>query len=387
MFTAPVQFNEKGGKAKLDSEGELTPTPTRPSTPQRRFPAVKSIFATFVARGIRQAHPKPERIAVVQTPATLTETMNHGLLATNVASDQPLFSSAASYESSELDDTPPLTPESLIVDIAQLPALVSEDQELDYIYNYRATRLDDDILGHEDECGFLSAEDGEGYTRPLSLEIKEGKKPARPINYDALLADLPSDADGADALSLDLGEDFRPGDDKDEWYGLEYTLQLSTRERHASETHAFSAGEHSKSRESWAAIHQGMVHPFFEEEEFHCWKNWHNYLDRQDEKRRHRRGRAFRAQAKELALMHADEVHIRDLMAWQMEMYGEVGKKLLEQLRLLTVLRPLSSNFQDPYYPPKKHDVAWHLKRSRSIATLRELRAPPESVSKSHAQQ
>lgn len=37
-------------------------------------------------------------------------------------------------------------------------------------------------------------------------------------------------------------------DDKDEWYGLEYTLELSTRERRPSDTQSFSAGEHSKVR-------------------------------------------------------------------------------------------------------------------------------------------
>lgn len=30
---------------------------------------------------------------------------------------------------------------------------------------------------------------------------------------------------------------------------------------------------------------------------------------------------------------------------------------------------------QDPYSPPKKHDLGWYLKRSRSVACIRELKA------------
>ena len=30
---------------------------------------------------------------------------------------------------------------------------------------------------------------------------------------------------------------------------------------------------------------------------------------------------------------------------------------------------------QDPYFPPKKHGLGWYLKRSRSVACIRELKA------------
>ncbi|KAJ7209082.1 hypothetical protein C8J57DRAFT_331981 [Mycena rebaudengoi] len=42
--------------------------------------------------------------------------------------------------------------------------------------------------------------------------------------------------------------DVAPEDDKDEWYGLEYTLELSIRERRALDMHSFAAREHSKYR-------------------------------------------------------------------------------------------------------------------------------------------
>ncbi|KAJ7477216.1 hypothetical protein B0H11DRAFT_1296087 [Mycena galericulata] len=216
--------------------------------------------------------------------------------------------------------------------------------------------------------------------RPHSLEIKEGKKPERPIDFETLLADISGDADSPEALILSSGDldanaPVISKEDKDEWYGLEYTLELSTRERRASETHSSTAGEHSKSRESWAAIHQGTIHPFFEDEEYYQWKNWHRYLERQDEKRKHRRGRAFKAHAKELAWFYADEMHTRDAMSWQMEVYGQAEKGVFERLQLLEAHRP------DPYHPPQKHNLGWYLKRSRSVASLRELRSLPESAS------
>ena len=128
-------------------------------------------------------------------------------------------------------------------------------------------------------------------------------------------------------------------DDPEEWYGLEYTLEMSSRERQPSDTESFSAGgEHSKvnhcpfsslaplqrftgnfqqSRESWAAIHQGTIHPFLEDEDYYQWKNWHRQLDRQDERRKHKKGFAFKAHSKELSYLFVDEMRTRDVLYWQ----------------------------------------------------------------------
>jgi len=128
-------------------------------------------------------------------------------------------------------------------------------------------------------------------------------------------------------------------DDPEDWYGLEYTLELSSRERQPSDTQSFSAGgEHSKvnrcpftslarlqrfidnirqSRESWAAIHQGTIHPFFEDEDYYQWKNWHRSLDKQDERRKHKKGFAFKAHSKELSSLFVDEIGTRDVLYWQ----------------------------------------------------------------------
>ena len=127
-------------------------------------------------------------------------------------------------------------------------------------------------------------------------------------------------------------------DDPEEWYGLEYTLELSSRERQPSDTQSFSSGgEHSKvylfvvsllvssdsltifrqSRESWAAIHRGTVHPFLEDEDYYQWKNWHRLLDKQDERRKHKKGFAFRTHSKELSYLFVDEMRTRDVLYWQ----------------------------------------------------------------------
>ncbi|KAJ6516372.1 hypothetical protein C8R45DRAFT_959919 [Mycena sanguinolenta] len=369
----------------------VSPTPTRPPSP-RRFASVKNIFSNLASRSSRT--PQPVQVSVTQTQVLVEEGGNttpryepliplldsaftslpeyHQMETTYSPSQYQPLSASSSYGSSELDDTPPLTPESLIADLS-LVSLSSPNLGLDYEYAYDYDQQTFEGGGHEDVYMDMQAAP-DAFLRH-SMEIKEGKKPERPIDYDVLLADI-SDAPADDA-ALTSGDPQVDGnllaeDDKDEWFGLEYTLELSTRERRASETHSFSAGEHSKSRESWAAIHQGTVHPFFEDEEYYQWKNWHRYLDHQDEKRKHRRGRAFKVHSKELAWFYVDEVYARDLMYWQTDVYGDVDKEIYERLRVLQAHRP------DPYYPPQKHDIAWYFKRARSVASLRELRPLPE---------
>ncbi|KAF8211612.1 hypothetical protein K438DRAFT_1807604 [Mycena galopus ATCC 62051] len=400
----PSQLHSNAVNASI-MEG-VTPTPTRPPSP-RRFASVKNIFSNLASRSTRNS--QPVQISVTQTHVQTEEErgnmtpryepltplldsaftppseyvrphpLEHTMSGPYSPSQYQQLSASSSYGSSELDDTPPLTPESLTADIALLSP-DSQNIELGYQYAYdyneQAGERDN---GYMDDMQVAAPDEQyDAFLRPHSMEIKEGKKPARPIDYDVLLADIsdaPADANpplASGDLNVNVDGNLLSEDDKDEWFGLEYTLELSTRERRASETHSFSAGEHSKSRESWAAIHQGTVHPFFEDEEYYQWKNWHRYLERQDEKRRHRRGRAFRAQSKELAYFYVDEVHARDLMSWQTEVYGNVDREIRERIGVLQAHRP------DPYYPPQNHDIAWYLKRARSVASLRELRPLPD---------
>ncbi|KAG6856363.1 hypothetical protein H0H87_005273 [Tephrocybe sp. NHM501043] len=246
-----------------------TPTQTRSNSPLQtqsgRLSEVKRIFnnlARFRHAGSDQM-PSSTTTDNDWTPAPRTQ-QNH----------PPLYAPSV-YEWDEASGTPPLTPDSYeFVDIS-----VPGDYDHDEI---EWTRIDS--------------------------EIREGKKPDRSFE-DIPLHDLPT---------TEISRNRVPAaeyDDKDEWYGLEYTLEVSCRERLPSDTK--SAGEHSKSRESWAAIHQGTMHPFFEDEDYYQWKNWHRYLDRQDERKKHQRGFEFKARSKNLAWVYVDEIHTRDLLYWQ----------------------------------------------------------------------
>ncbi|KAG6853171.1 hypothetical protein C0991_006349 [Blastosporella zonata] len=220
----------------------------------------------------------------------------------------PLYAPSV-YEWDEVSGTPPLTPDSF-EDFNHPSPTVPRD------YDY-------------DEENALESNRSDSYSR----EIKEGKKPDRSFE-SPIVHNLPA-VHNLSSVAVH--------DDRDEWYGLEYTLAVSGRERLPSDTK--SAGEHSKSRESWAAIHQGTIHPFFEDEDYYQWKNWHRYLDRQDERKKHRRGWEFKARSKELAWFHVDEMRTRDFLYWQKEVYGFVGKDVKERLNVLAEHRPVSTLF------------------------------------------
>ncbi|KZT20656.1 hypothetical protein NEOLEDRAFT_1245101 [Neolentinus lepideus HHB14362 ss-1] len=66
-------------------------------------------------------------------------------------------------------------------------------------------------------------------------EIKKGKRPEKPTDYDTLLADITQDREN-DTLVQDDGE----------WVGLEHTVELSRRDRRPSDCHTPTAGEYSK---------------------------------------------------------------------------------------------------------------------------------------------
>ncbi|EPQ59708.1 hypothetical protein GLOTRDRAFT_126006 [Gloeophyllum trabeum ATCC 11539] len=187
-------------------------------------------------------------------------------------------------------------------------------------------------------------------------EIKRGKQPAKPIDYDTLLADITNDR-------LGLQESHTPAaveDDIGEWVGLEYTLELSRRDRRPSELHTPTPGEHSKSRESWAAIRKGAVDPLRAEEDYLQWVSWRRTLDAQQ----------FDRRSRERALLYLDERRIRDWLASHRAGVASPRdmKLLRDNLASITDRRP------DPYIPARKHTLAWRLKRSRSCGCLRELR-------------
>ncbi|KAG5341009.1 hypothetical protein C0989_012213 [Termitomyces sp. Mn162] len=333
--------------------GSSTPTQTRSNyllkTNTKRLSGTKYLFNNLAR--LRFTHPD-------QIPITNSSSSSSDWNSTSHTRRDPLYAPSV-YEWDETSGTPPLTPDSF-EDISLPSPVVPGDYDDNLKYQY-----DDEESAIEWSRSSL-----------YSSDIKEGKKPDRvrqaPSFFSSWLtfAIKSSDAlnDNTENYCSEKSEPSPPVvvyDDRDEWYGLEYTLELSCRERLPSDT--TSAGEHSKSRESWAAIHRGTIHPFLEDEDYYKWKNWHRYLDRQDERKKHRRGLEFKACSKDLACLYVDEMHIRDLLYWQKEVYGVVAKEVKERLNVLAQHRP------DPYSPRKKHNLGWYLKRSLSVACLREL--------------
>ncbi|KAG6879421.1 hypothetical protein C0992_002795 [Termitomyces sp. T32_za158] len=262
---------------------------------------------------------------------------------------RPLYAPSV-YDWGETSGTPPLTPDSF--ENVSLPSsLLPGDYHNDL----------------KDEYGDEESSIEWNRSRSDSSEIKEGKRPDR--SFGTLDDSIEENHGSQKSRSLSPVAVY---DDRDEWYGLDYTLELSRRERLPSDTK--SAGEHSKSHESWAAIHRGTIHPFLEDEDYYQWKNWHRYLDRQDERKKYKRGLEFKARSKDLACLYVDEMHTRDLLYWQKEVYGVVAKEVEERLHVLTQHRP------DPYSPRKIHNFGWYLKRSLSVACLRELCPLPSAV-------
>ncbi|KAF5372047.1 hypothetical protein D9615_008074 [Tricholomella constricta] len=360
----PTSYDQTQHHEIYHTVGTSTPTQTRSNSPLQssRLQDVKRIFNNFARSRHADSH-------VLMDAAAYSSIQNSSKTSQKHTNPAPLYAPSASPWD-EPSGTPPLTPDSFEDLALPSPAIPG-----DYDYEY------DD----EDDA----VEWNRSYSH--SLEIKEGKKPERASAsirfsmiqwsdltpamqcYDALIEDASGpNSDTIFEADLDTAQNRPPVaiiDDRDEWYGLEYTLELSCRERLPSDTK--SAGEHSRSRESWAAIHQGSIHPFFEDEDYYQWKNWHRYLDRQDERRKHRRGWEFKARSKDLAWFYEDEMKTRDVMYWQKEVYGVVTRDVKERLNALAEHRP------DPYSPPKKHNLGWYLKRSRSVACLRELRPLP----------
>ncbi|KAF8164827.1 hypothetical protein B0H34DRAFT_213982 [Crassisporium funariophilum] len=304
--------------------------------------------------------------ATAFTPSSIVARTAHfrGPCLSNSSTGTDGLASSTGFRSLDLE-TPPLTPDSLTHDTSFPRALNSRPPEPvargydTYVPRYSGPvvyGLKGYIEDPEEFGGTLL------YTSSKLLEVKEGKKPERAIDiHKGSDTTLPDHDEMIAAPSLQGGQN--------EWYGLEYTLELSSRERQPSVTQSPTPtiGEHSKSRESWAAIHRGSVHPYFEDEDYHQWKNWHRFLDRQDERRKHRKGFAFKSHSKDMAWFFADEIRTWDVMYWQKEAYGLVAREVKERLSYIAEYRP------DPFIPPRKHDLGWYLKRSRSIGCLREM--------------
>lgn len=57
--------------------------------------------------------------------------------------------------------------------------------------------------------------------------------------------------------------------------------------------------------------------PFREDEEYHHWVKWHQFLDKQDEERKMQKTLAFMVLAEDLAYCYVEEVKTRDWIRWE----------------------------------------------------------------------
>ncbi|TDL29169.1 hypothetical protein BD410DRAFT_892515 [Rickenella mellea] len=268
----------------------------------------------------------------------------------NVSTNKPASSIHHSQLPSISDSsqsTPPLTPD-LLSDSQSFPSAYSATDG-PKSPRERALRIKGDA--EKEENGILSS---------------KGKKPAPPLPYETLIADAYTDT--VDGAAEDVAtEELR------EWHGLQYALDLSRRQRSNSSTSmstmsSSTTGEHSKSRESWAAIHQGSVHPFYEDKEFLEWKRWHRHLERAEKRMRRRRILEFEHDAHRKANLFVDEIYGRQAVQL---FHDKLSPK--EYMDALEWVIYASEELGDPYIPAEKHNLAWVLKKHRSIASIREL--------------
>ncbi|KIJ70387.1 hypothetical protein HYDPIDRAFT_35777 [Hydnomerulius pinastri MD-312] len=247
--------------------------------------------------------------------------------------------------------TPPLTPDS---SSGLLTSSGSSFLSLETVFNWMTTRDHDDVKSQ--------------MNTPHRQAIREGKKRERAVCFDTLIADITNEtATGGDAAIA--------GDDNqgEEWYGLEYIMELSRRDQRAREDHVFSAGESSKSHKSWALIHEGTIDPYYEDDEYRRWRQWHRSLEKREERRKMKMAYVFVARSEDLALVFLEEMKMREWMRRQKERdYASAHwGHLKDHLVYLAERRP------DPFFPRAKHGQAWELTRSRSSCCLRELRPTP----------
>jgi hypothetical protein len=79
-------------------------------------------------------------------------------------------------------------------------------------------------------------------------------------------------------------------------------------------------------------MHHGRIHPYYEEVAYSQWRHWHLQLEREEQHRRHRRGREFLTLSGELAWCYTELTKTRDLMYWQLasrfiRFFGHLGQE------------------------------------------------------------
>ncbi|KAL5527097.1 hypothetical protein ACEPAG_5888 [Sanghuangporus baumii] len=246
---------------------------------------------------------------------------------------------------SETQSTPPLTPATSLYD-------TTINQSLKSAYSQTRSQRSASISIRDEENVHSSPDD------------KKGKKPAPPFPYHTLLADISGPLAPCDANIEAVNAD----DDIGDWWGLEHTLELSRRDSRASDTSSSTTGEHSKSHESWAAIHQGAIPPVCEDANFQDWQRWHRTLDKMELRRRRKRTIDFIEESEHFSSLYLDEMLAQRAIQIHEELLTED-----EIYDALVWIEYAAERRPDPFVPPEKHDLSWVLKSHRSLACLREL--------------
>ncbi|KAI0080662.1 hypothetical protein K474DRAFT_153145 [Panus rudis PR-1116 ss-1] len=184
------------------------------------------------------------------------------------------------------ESTPPLTPDSLMSPSG----------------SFNSGEIRSDIM----DCAFrqvgptFDQDDDKPRNRQDSERIKNEKRPEHPI----CLTVLPNSPAGSPAPETPEQPYTNDAGDDSEWFGLEYTLELSRMEDYTSPSESF--GEYSKSPQSWIAMHRGWIHPNYEVTEYEQWRKWHRTLENLEERRRIERTFSFLRYSKRQA-----EVYVR----------------------------------------------------------------------------
>ncbi|KAH8106326.1 hypothetical protein BXZ70DRAFT_1004588 [Cristinia sonorae] len=327
---------------------DSTSAATTPRRLSRNFalPDVRQTISSLTSNIRRNRSGSTSSIPSAPSPVTQSTPRFRTRSRAHTISTITILSSTSASSQSTTEDTPPLTPETASLSSSSQPGSFTGP-----LHNQAPTRI--------------HGEETRTRTREESEQIRQGKKPERPICYDVLIADISNDNIPQSSAP---SQATTPIDEPDEWFGLAYTLELSRQDQASSGLS--DNGEYSRSHKSWAAIHGDVVNPMHEYEEFHHWMKWHRAWDRYYEKRRIQRTFEFLKHSQEMAAIYLDEKKMRRWLEWNKAEFGD-GPYLRE---IKADLAALSQYRRDPYYPPIKRNLAWAICRSRSSCCLRELR-------------
>lgn len=163
----PVIDSDIQAYNELHMEDIMTPTPTRPCSPLHHVSQVKYIVTNSNQKSASSGSLYSE------DPMASSTSLNDNLSAQNMHS----LSSSRSLSESEQDDTPPLTPDSLSA------LSLSSSTSSQIIHGSHDTYLPNEPIGPSSVRDYVYNIDDDSWElrRPHSLEIREGKKPARPV--------------------------------------------------------------------------------------------------------------------------------------------------------------------------------------------------------------